>query len=75
MANIFYNAREPVSEEVMNECRFTLPGSICHILARIYRSTKDEKVKLDIRLATAKAKAMHTKLKEYHEDKHNRLRP
>ena len=58
------HAREPVTAASMR-IRPSVPGAICDVLYDIYHMTHREDIRLKIRLATAMAKAMNAKLKEY----------
>ncbi len=57
---------EPVPKEAMRWQ--SSQHTICQVLRDIYFKTKDEDIKLKCRLATAMAKAMDKKLKEYNKD-------
>jgi hypothetical protein len=63
----YKEAPEPVPIADMLETRHRLDCTVCQKLREIYKSTNDEKIKLDCRVAMAMAKKMSDKLKEYKE--------
>lgn len=61
---------EPVSDEAMRQ---DLPiGTICSVLREAYEKTEKEDVKYLLRLATAMAKRMSSKLLQYQKEKYER---
>jgi hypothetical protein len=62
-----HKPKEPVPEEKMIRHGNPKTNSICQLLREIYWMTEDQEIKLKLREATAMAKAMYFKLKEYKE--------
>ena len=58
---------EPVDKGYMNKHRYDGHFTICQKLREIYRATDNEEIRLNCRIATAMAKSMHEKLKQYKE--------
>ena len=60
-----YKRHQPVPESEMDMSRWQGHHSICQTLRDMYHETKDENIKLKIRLCMAMAKSMNKKLQYY----------
>ncbi len=60
-----YKRRVPVSESEMDITRWEGHHSVCQTIRDIYHLTDNIEVKMKCRLAMARTKSMHEKLKEY----------